>query len=33
MTALDCLGGQRPLATEEFARRAHAYAMNPTATR
>ena len=29
MTALDCLGGQRPLATEEFARRAHAYAMNP----
>ena len=29
MTALDCLGGQRPLATEEFARRAHAFAMNP----
>ncbi len=29
MTALDALGGNRPLQTEEFARRAHAFVMNP----
>ncbi|MEE2659393.1 MAG: hypothetical protein VX733_12875 [Candidatus Latescibacterota bacterium] len=29
MTALEAIGGHRPLQTEEFARRAHAYAMNP----
>ena len=29
MTALDAIGGQRPLNTEEFARRAHAQALNP----
>ena len=30
MTALDAIGGHRPLKTEEFARRAHAFAMNPS---
>ena len=29
VTALDALGGNRPLQTEEFARRAHAFVMNP----
>ncbi len=29
MTALNTIGGNRPLQTEEYARRAHAYALNP----
>ncbi|MBT6150168.1 MAG: hypothetical protein HN712_06660 [Gemmatimonadetes bacterium] len=29
MNALEAIGGQRPLPTEEYARRAHAYALNP----
>ena len=29
MTAIEALGGNRPLKTEEFARRAHAHALNP----
>ena len=29
MTAIEAIGGSRPLETEEFARRAHAQAMNP----
>lgn len=29
MTAIDAIGGSRPLQTEEFARRAHDYTMNP----
>ena len=29
MTAIEAIGGNRPLQTEEFARRAHACAMNP----
>ena len=30
MTALAAIGGSRPATTEEFARRAHAYVMNPS---
>ncbi len=30
VSAIDAIGGSRPLETEEFARRAHAYAMNPS---
>jgi len=29
VTALDAIGGNRPLQTEEYARRAHAFVMNP----
>ena len=29
MTAIEAIGGKRPLETEEFARRAHAHALNP----
>jgi 2-keto-3-deoxy-L-rhamnonate aldolase RhmA len=29
LNALEAIGGQRPLRTEEFANRAHAYALNP----
>ena len=29
MNALEAIGGHRPLQTEEYARRAHAYALNP----
>jgi hypothetical protein len=29
LTAIEALGGKRPLETDEFARRAHAYALNP----
>ena len=33
MTALDALGSNRPLQTEEFARRAHDYTLNPSRNR
>ena len=29
MTAIEAIGGARPVKTEEFARRAHAYALDP----
>ena len=32
-TAIDAIGGNRPLTTEEFARRAHDYTLNPSHNR
>ena len=32
-TAIDAIGGERPIVTEEFARRAHDYALSPSRNR